>query len=174
MLIDSDEVQKRLNNPLNLMNRMRAGLTAPKRTAMDLFVKKNPEGSGSSESVQSNPASLPAVVIPASVAATDGTQVSSDDLIDDFDAKVKLAAIEINALDLLNNSITNLADKVNKDNVKTSSIPAIISSASRVITDIRKERLEREKNNKNENVHYHFYCPTQRKIEDYDVIEVTQ
>lgn len=180
MLIKDDDVSKRLNNPLNLINRMRVGLTPPKRNAMDLFTRKDggvPANNPSvSNGVTNGNSSLPATVIPASVVTTGNKATeqtpSSDDIIDDADGKIKLATAHNKALDLLNTSLDKLHSKVTNDQVKASSIPSIVASASKVITDIRKERVEREKNKPNENVHYHFYCPTQRKVEEYEVIEV--
>src|SRR5687767_1009247 len=110
MLVNDDEIKKRLNNPLNLLNRMRAGLTAPKRNAMDLFVKKSETVS----LVQSTPALVPSNV-PASVSASDIPHPSSDDLIDDADSKIKLATAHDKALELLNNSLIKLNGKIEND-----------------------------------------------------------
>jgi len=177
MLIDEKEVEKRLNNPLNLLNRMREGLTSPKKDAMSLFV---PNGSREKERVEVSfsreiPKEIPNLpqVVPSKVTSPLPSDSSFSSLdVNDADAKIKLALAHDSALDLLTGSISYLKKKVDKEEIKVSSIPSIISSASRVITDIRKERLERDKNKGNENIHYHFYCPTQRKIGDYEVIDV--
>lgn len=168
MLIDEAELEKRLNNPLNLLNRMRVGLVAPeKKSGMDLFIKK--------ESIPNDTTIVkidkaPRAIIPLPPSANEVP--SSDDLIKDADAQIKLSIAHDNALDLLTSSINMLKSKVENNDIKTSSIPSVMASASKVVSEIRKERLEREKNNKNENVHYHFYCPTQRKIDEYEIIEV--
>lgn len=177
MLINESEVEKRLNNPLNLLNRMKSGLTSQvKKDAMSLFVKKEEKeekeerpdfefNKVSPEVISTNTPAKVTTPLPSS-------SPSSDDLIDDNDSKIKLAIAHDSALDLLTNSLNSLNLKVRDNEIKASSMPSIISSASRVITDIRKERLEREKGKESENVHYHFYCPIQKSISDYEVIEV--
>ena len=164
-------MESRLNNPNNLMNRLRNGLTAPvkKTQAMDLFIKRE-DSSSVNNSV--NPASIPSVQIPATIPLPEESSSFVDDHIDDADAKIKLGAAHNDALDLLSASIASLKGKVTAGEVHAKSLPAVIASASRVVSDIRKERLEREKNNKTENVHYHFYTPTQKKIEEYEIIDV--
>lgn len=158
MLINEEEIKKRLNNPLNLINRMKEGLIPPvKKNAMDLFVKR--EG-------------VVSVVEVKGRVETEKETPTSDDIIDDIDSKVKLATAHDRALDLLNCSLEKLHSKVENDEVKASSIPSIVASASKVITDIRKERVEREKNKGNENIHYHVYCPVQKSISDYEIIDV--
>jgi len=192
MLIDQDEVNKRLNNPLNLMNRMREGISPLKRNGMALFmpsneVKKEKERNSDPVKTTFNPfekketALVPATkTTPLSIVSQQtrseslsSTTVTTNDVIDDSDSKIKLALAHDNALDLLTASIGKLKGKIDNDEIKASSIPSVIASASKVITEIRKERLEREKNSgKDANVHYHFYCPEPKKIEEYDVIEV--
>jgi Sec-independent protein translocase protein TatA len=56
--------------------------------------------------------------------------------------------------------------------MKADRIPGLVASLGKVITDIRKEQSERNKSSINENVHYHFYCPEPKKLEQYEVIEV--
>lgn len=171
MLIDETEVEKRLNNPLNLMNRMRDGLSPAKKEAMSLFVNKGKKEEERVEVSFSRSSSNLAVVPPKITTPLPDDSFSSSE-INDSDAKIKLAIAHDSALDLLTNSINSLKNKLGNNEIKASSIPSIITSASRVITDIRKERLERDKNKGSENVHYHFYCPTQRSISEYEVVEV--
>lgn len=182
MLINNDEMEKRLNNPLNLLNRVKSGTLgsgAVKKEALSLFTKGKSVAVPVTEtervevsfarSNSSTPSNLPArketIPLPA-----DSPSVSV--LIDDADAKIKLSQAHDNALELLTSSINSLKKKVEEGEVKASSIPSIITSASRVITDIRKERLEREKANEGQNVHYHFYCPEQKKISEFEIIDV--
>ena len=183
MLIDENEASKRLNNPLNLINRMKSGMLSnnKKNDAMSLFVKVKEESvvlpsdrveiHSFSSPLSPIQRSLP-VVIPATNETTESSP-SSDDLIKDSESRIKLAVVEGSAIDLLTTSLVALKRKVDSGDIKTSSIPSVISASSKVITEIRKERLEREKNkSETESVHYHFYCPEPRKIETYDVIEV--
>lgn len=184
MLINNDEVERRLNNPLNLLNRVKVGLSAPKKDAMSLFVPNGGNKETVTKVVESErievsfnpfpknnaPTSFP--VVPPKITSPLPEDFSADH-VNDSDAKIKLAVAHDDALDLLTASIASLKRKVDDNEIKASSIPSIITSASRVITDIRKERLEREKDRGNENIHFHFYCPTQKTLEQYETIEVT-
>jgi len=164
MLIDNSEAEKRLNNPLNLMNRLRVGISPPKRQALALFT-----GGADRQETKVE------VVIPESKVTTPLPSVEFDSgSVNDSDAKIKLAVAHDSALDLLTSSIGVLRKKLGNDEIRVSAIPGIITSASKVISDIRKERLERDKVKGDQNVHYHFYCPNQRKIDEYEVIEVEQ
>lgn len=178
MLINEEEMSKRLNNPLNLINRMRSGLRSePRNNAMSLFIPSS-EGKDSVV-VREVPSLLPAPSsfnpfskVPAEIIpSTETESVSSDDLIDSADSKVKLALAHNNAIELLNNTLDTMNKKLPE--MKASALSSVANAASKVIESIRKERLEHAKNNKEENVHYHFYCPTQRKMDEYKVIEVS-
>lgn len=192
MLINDEEMNKRLNNPLNLLNRMKSGLSSNKQAAMNLFV---PSSEKKEKKEESTPASVvvqtekdrvevafvnpfPKVqethLVPSSKVTTPlpVDSPSSDEILDDGDAKIKLALAHDSALDLLTDSISSLKKRVNDGEIKASSLPSVIKSASSVISDIRKERLEREKGNRDIEVHHHFYCPEQKKITEYEVIDV--
>jgi len=181
MLIQEEEVLKRLNNPLNLMNRMRGGLSAPKKEAMDLFTRSKeviilesiPEGVSETTAVSVIPFSNPFPKPPTPTKTPFEVDVKTEDLIDDSDSKIKLALAHDTALGLLTNGLSRLAKGVESGQIEDKKIPHILATTSKIITDIRKERLEREKNNKGDrNIHYHFYCPEQRKLETYEVIDV--
>jgi hypothetical protein len=169
MLIKEDEVSKRLNNPLNLINQMKAGLRNNKKNeAMSLFIPPtkqalNPfnnlvvtEKAGDRESF--NDSSMPA------------DEANSENLIPDSDAKIKLALAHDRALEVMTNAI-NMAG-VKLDDIKPAQLPGVIVAMSKVVGNIRAERAERDKANKGNDVHLHFYCPEQRKIEQYQVIDV--
>lgn len=181
MLIDQEECEKRLNNPLNLMNKMRNGFNVGKKNAMDLFVrsKEAVEVEIEKKSVIpfKNPfqqSSLVVSSIPSIPSISTTENPKAEDLIDDSDSKIKLALAHDSALELLTTGLERLNNGMKSGNIEEKKIPAILTATSKIITDIRKERLEREKNNKGDaNVHYHFYCPEQRKIDTYEVIEVT-
>ena len=49
----------------------------------------------------------------------------------------------------------------------------MISAASKTVESIRRERNENAKQGKDREVHYHFYTPEQKKVSDYEVIDVT-
>ncbi|MBI3334559.1 hypothetical protein HYZ97_03670 [Candidatus Pacearchaeota archaeon] len=93
-----------------------------------------------------------------------------DDILNGSESQIKLSLAHDNALELLNRSVDILSEKL--DDVRADRLPSVISAASKVVESIRKERNEVVKNSDRE-VHYHFYTPQQRKVEDYEVIDVT-
>jgi hypothetical protein len=106
----------------------------------------------------------------APAAEEPSSEVSLDDILEDSETNIKLAHAHNNAVNLLHNSIDMLATKL--DNVKADKLPSVIAAASKTIESIRRERSEASKNNKGRDVHYHFYTPVQKKLSDYEVIEV--
>lgn len=105
-----------------------------------------------------------------SIPETQTNEVSLDDILEDSETNIKLAHAHNNAVALLHDSINALSLKL--DNVKADKLPSVIAAASKTIESIRKERNENAKTNKGKDVHYHFYTPVQKKLTDYEVIEV--
>lgn len=162
MLIRNEEATKRINNPNNLINRLASGLKKPnaRSEAMSLFIR--PSEVKISFNPFDKPVALP--VIPSDKPTT-------DNLISDADAKIQLANAHDNAIGLLNNSIEML--KLKLDNVDAEKLPGVINAASKVVASIRAERNELQKTNRGQDVHLHFYCPEQKTMDAYEVIEVT-
>ena len=98
------------------------------------------------------------------------TQTKLDDLITNHESQIKLTLAHDSALELLTQGIRLLSQ--NLDEVKADKLPSVIASASKVVESIRKEKNEQSKNGKDRDVHYHFYTPTQKKIDQYEVIDV--
>lgn len=98
-------------------------------------------------------------------------QPSVEELIKNSEDQIKLGLAHDNALSLLNKSVEALSAKL--DDVKADRLPSVIAAANKVVESIRGERREATKNeNTEKEVHYHFYTPIQRKIEEFEVIEV--
>ena len=93
-----------------------------------------------------------------------------DEILTDSDSQIKLGLAHDKALDLLTRSVDALASK--PDDVKADKLPSTILAASKVVDAIRRERSESVKNNRDRDVHYHFYTPQQKKIADFEVIDV--
>lgn len=93
-----------------------------------------------------------------------------DKIIENHDAQVKLGLAHNAALDLLSSSVELL--KTNLGNVRSDKLPSVISAASKVVESIRKERNEAAKGGNNKDVHFHFYTPQQRKVEEYEIVDV--
>lgn len=198
MIISGKDAADRLNSPLNLINRLRN--SAPRSGgAMGIFTGRNGKDSTSpsstpvNQSTNSIPSSvttaseiktfnpfpktetalIPSASIPAPPATAPVNQseeTNLDNLLEDNQANIKLALAHNNAVSLLGEAITTLSTKL--ENVKADNLPRVIAAASRTIEAIRRERSEATKQNKGKEVHYHFYTPVQKKLEDYNIIEV--
>jgi hypothetical protein len=96
-------------------------------------------------------------------------QPSVDSLISSADAQIKLTLAHDQALDTLNEAVSTLRTKL--DDIKPEKLPGVITATSKVVESIRKERLELSRGN-NRNVTINFYTPVQKRLEDYDIIDV--
>jgi ABC-type transporter Mla subunit MlaD len=159
MLIKDNDAVARLQSPLNLINKLRSD--GSRKSAMSLFIppvtKKIEEVIPTFNPFKEEEKAL----TPSSPAI--------EDLIKDSEQQVKLTLAHDKALELLNRSVDLLSAKL--DDVRADKLPSVITSASKVVEGIRRERLERESDSDRE-VHYHFYTPTQKKITEYEVIDV--
>lgn len=189
MIISSKDAAARLNSPNNLFNKIRDG-NRREASAMSIFTGNGHKKADSSPTVvqPAIPQALPSPVhSPAPTQesfnpfekktaslvvqqVTPTEEPSLDNLLEDSQANIKLALAHNSAVDLLANSISMLSTKL--DGVRADKLPSVIAAASKTIESIRHERSEASKNNKGRDVHYHFYTPVQKKMEDYEVIEV--
>lgn len=172
MIIKDEDALKRLTSPMNLMNQLR-NRTDKKNDAMSLFgigrksvdveVKKEEKAS-----VTFNPFK------PLEVLENSAKQepTTLDNILEDHESQVKLGLAHDNALRLLNSSVEMLQNKL--DDIKADKLPSVISAASKTVESIRKERAESTRNGKDLQVHHHFYMPEQRKVSDYNIIDVTE
>lgn len=94
-----------------------------------------------------------------------------DEILENHESQIKLGLAHDSALKLLGDSVALLSTKL--EDVKTDKLPAVVTAASKVVESIRRERNEASKNNKDREVHYHFYTPQQRTIDEYKVIDVS-
>lgn len=185
MLISNDDALKRLNSPLNLINRF-ADKKISRNTAMSLFV---PPSKPREEPNESIPEKLEHVIHPfvnpfAKVIEAveskkeeilepikEEPKEALAELVTEADAQIRLGLAHNTALDLLTRSVQMLNTKL--DDVKADKLPAVIAATSKVVESIRKERLERDKTGKDKEVHFHFYTPQQKRVSDYEVIDIT-
>lgn len=174
MILNNEEAMKRLNSPLNLINRLKSN--SSKSIAMSLFGLR--PGNDNIKKVEIKKESfnpfealkeLDKIVIEA---ATDLPEQPAklDDILHDSDRKIKLSLAHDLALETLTASVTRMRDTVN--DVRPDKLPSVIAATSKVVESIRRERNEASKNDKDREVHFHFYTPQQKKVIDYDVIEV--
>lgn len=193
-LVSNDKAEERLNNPNNLMNRLRSTNDNKKNNGMQLFgvgirSLTNPtSNTGRNETVipavenreiktdfnpfghkeetniiPSHPNTIiPKTEVPASPSITQ--------LLPESEAQIRLGHAHDKAIGLLTDSVDEL--KLRLGEIKADKLPSVISSASKVIESIRRERIEVNKKNNGQEVHFHFYTPEQKKIDDYEVIEV--
>jgi hypothetical protein len=161
MIINNDEASKRLNSPLNLINRLRESKTNAKaKAAMAIFIP--PKAEAAKLRIE------PTRIEPKLNDESDAPLL--DQILENNEAQISLGLAHDTALKLLTSSISSLSNKL--DEVKPDKLPAAIMAASKVVESIRRERNEALKNNKDREVHYHFYTPEQKTLTDYEVIEV--
>jgi len=194
-LISNDKVEERLNNPNNLMNRLRLGNTDNKKNnAMNLFgvgvrALSNPIKIETAQVIKSDPPEESHEVIATfnPFNHKDNTQLipsrpntilpkeskpepTLEELLPESEAQIKLGHAHDQALSLLTDSVIEL--KLRLSEIKAEKLPSVISSASKVVESIRRERIEANKKNGGNDVHFHFYTPEQKKTSDYEIIEV--
>lgn len=94
-----------------------------------------------------------------------------DDLISNGETQIRLAQAHDNALGVLNRALGVLETKL--DDMKPESLPSAINATAKVVDAIQRQRIDSAKNAGNRgNVHLHFYTPTPRRVEEYQVVEV--
>lgn len=199
MIISNDNAESRLNNPMNLINKLNELRSNKQRQnpAMSLFgvrrfadskqeelrIEEKQEDNKQPKEKQQVAVAMVPFINPFqktndTATATDTIQITTpstqapqvDDLIENSDNKIKLASAHNDALDLLNSAVKEM--KLKLSDVNASKLPGVITAASKVVESIRKERVEIMKTGKDKEVHYHFYTPETRKIEHYETIDV--
>lgn len=187
MLVNDKDAVARLNSPMNLMNRLSSAKNS-RNSAMSLFgIGRQPDKQIEEVKITFNPFQAPpakqslieqssssllpltAIVFPQ--ASTIPTEPLLSDILENHDSQIKLGLAHDKALDLLHRSVEALSLKL--DDVKADKLPSVISAASKTVESIRRERSEAFKNGKDKEVHYHFYTPIQKTIQQFEVIDVT-
>lgn len=97
-------------------------------------------------------------------------QPSINDLVGNADTQVKLGLAHDKALDTLVSAVDLM--KMKLDDIKPDKLPSVIAATSKVVDQIQRQRIDSVRNKDKQEVHYHFYTPTQKKMEDYEVIDV--
>lgn len=173
MIVNDDDAKKRLESPLNLINRLRN--SSSRSSAMSLFGigrKEDKREEIKEVKVSFNPfqpqASSSLSVVPQSTILEPPTKLN--DILENSESQIKLGLAHDRALELLNRSVSLLSEKL--DDIRADKLPTVVGAASKVVESIRRERNEASKNNKDREVHYHFYTPQQNKLSDYEVIDV--
>lgn len=180
MLVDNKAAEKRLNSPLNLMNRLSSlgGKKAKSNDAMTLFTGRKSKVESSVERLPfinpfapENSVEAVSKECRSSFSNESQSSLSLDTILEDSSTKIKLGLAHDKALDLLVNSVSALSAKL--DDVSAGKLPQTILAASKVVESIRKERAETARNDKDKEIHYHFYVPEQKAVKDFEVIDVT-
>ena len=184
MIVNDNDAVARLNSPLNLINRLKTiSSSSPRKDAMSLFGINRRRDSSREDtlptaSIPKKPAQFfnPFQESAKSQASHQNNESQSeipvlDEILENHESQIKLGLAHDSALKLLNASIDALATKL--DDVKADKLSSVISAASKTVESIRRERVESAKNGKDREVHYHFYTPIQKKIDQYEVIDVS-
>lgn len=202
MIINDKDAAARLNSPLNLINKLherkhgsamdlftgnksngsksKSFLQTNTAKAESTTKSFNPfekktvtsQSEQQPDSLDSPSASIKqnSVLVPSSSFPSTKTEPNLDILLDNAESNIKLGLAHDKAVNLLHDSLEKLSLKL--DDIKADKLSAVISAASKTVESIRRERNEAAKQNKGKEVHYHFYTPTQRKLSEYEVIEV--
>jgi hypothetical protein len=158
MIVSDSDALKRLDSPLNLINKLKTHISKDKQQAMELFT-------GPQKKFNSSPITVPAEL------PSKPDEPNLDTILANNESQIKLGLAHDKSLSLLAKAVDMLDAKL--DDVSASKLPATIIAASKVVESIRKERLESLKNSKDREVHYHFYTPDPKPLESYEVIEVS-
>src|SRR5437899_3120920 len=175
MLINDKEAAARLSSPLNLINQLNKNGSS-RKNAMDLFVPSGGRQVATrvdKENIRVEQTETKEIAIIPSFnpfqkspePLSESQTPLLDEILTDSDSQIKLGLAHDKALDLLTRSVDALASKL--DDVKADKLPSTILAASKVVDAIRRERSESVKNNRDRDVHYHFYTPQQKKIADF-------
>lgn len=170
MIINDKEASSRLSSPFNLMNKLKTlQPNNSRKNAMSLFIRpaSQVKEEVKEEKIQE---AVRAEFNPFSSLPENADVPNLDNLIENNEVQIKLTQAHDKALELLNNSVKMLADKL--DDIRPDKLPAVIAASGKVVESIRRERSEAKKNGTEKEVHYHFYTPKQKSVNDYAVIDV--
>jgi hypothetical protein len=160
MLLNDDDALGRINSPSNLLNKLNNIRNGNKNSSsLDIFINSKSKAINPFVSGDAKP-----------VIHADENEITIDHIMGDADADIKLATAHTSAIDVMNSALEEM--KLQISSMKPEKLPAVITAAGKIVTDIRKERIESQKNRTNQNVHFHFYTPNQKSLNDYSVIEV--
>jgi hypothetical protein len=167
MLVNNQEVEKRLSSPLNLLNRLRGGDRSPERAkAMSLF------GVGSKKVVEVeadfNPFKSSKGEIEEVSEDNSPNPPTVDDLMGAADNKIKLEMVHNSALSVMSAAVSRIGILVPTLD-KPEKLADIASKMSKIVGDIKDKNKTR---GEDKQVHLHFYTPNQKAITDYEVVEV--
>lgn len=181
MIVKDNDAIARLNSPMNLINRLSSLRSSnnTRESAMSLFgVGRQTKINERSELEEVKVAFNPFLASPKDEALASPeepsqaeSETSLDSILENHESQIKLGLAHDNAIALLNSSLSALSAKL--DDVRADKLSAVISAASKTVESIRRERAESAKRGAERDVHFHFYTPEQKKISDYEVIEVT-
>jgi len=170
MIVNDSEAIKRLNSPMNLINRLKSA-SSSRKDAMSLFGvgKRKEERTAPLPRIEKEETRIsfnPFLASPPK----ESSQPVLNDILENHESQIRLGLAHDKALELLNRSVEMLSTKL--DDIKADKLPAVVSAASKTVESIRKERIANRANGNEQEVHYHFYTPEQKTIKDYEVIDV--
>lgn len=165
MLISREDANKRLNSPTNLMNRMRSFRSDSRDKALSLFTnpKKEANTPPAWNPFPENSNSEGEVKVPDAIISG----LNIDSIIDDADTRIKLQTIHDTALDTLVLAVQTLKDRLPE--IAASKLPDVAAKIGKVVDNIR---TEKNKSQGVKQVHLHLYTPEQKKMSDYESVDV--
>jgi len=179
MIIKDLEAINRLNSPMNLMNRLSSLRSQKKENGMNLFMPGANAGANAPKKnipnenkIQAEPQAVSSFTPPENL--TNLTSLTKqhpviEQLIPNSTEQVKLNLAHDVALDVVNSAMSILSSKL--DDIRADRLPGVITAANKVVETIRRDRVDASKL-KNQDVHYHFYTPQQKSLEQYEIIDI--
>lgn len=187
MIVNDNDAVKRLNSPMNLINRLKDTTSSKSRnSAMSLFgvgrkpeeVKQETKQVESTEqkevlSISFNPFKAKEILPSSETTPQEPSSPTPvlENILENHETQIKLGLAHDATLNLLNKSVELLTTKL--DDIKADRLPLVVRAAGQVVTDIRKQQIANKETQKEKEVHYHFYTPQQKSVKDYEVIDVT-
>lgn len=154
---------------MNLINQLRSS-GSQRKSAMSLFGLHKTNDRVEKIEKTFNPFTESPQPLLAIIPQTEQHPERLDSILENSESQIKLGLAHDRALDLLNRAVDSLAEKL--DDVRADRLPSVISAASKTVESIRKERIAAHASGSEREVHFHFYTPEQKKIEQYEIIDV--
>lgn len=179
MILNDKDALNRLGSSSNLMNRLSSLRSNDRKNSMNLFIPPSVGKKVDISIVKNEENDTEVTFIKKHVPRDENIEKNNlnnlnspviEELIPNSDDQVKLALAHDKAINVMNSALATLEYKL--DDIKADRLPSVITAASKVVESIRRDRIEASKVGANKEVHYHFYTPQQKTIDQYEIIDV--
>jgi hypothetical protein len=141
MILDDNEIQSRIESPMNLLNRLKSSLSGP--SGQILPSNPNP----------TNPHNLRIPSIPP----------TADQIVDDLEDKLKSKNLKSKAVNIINDCLDELSSRVSE--LKPERLATVAAEMNKIVTS--ESDNNKDKSNQPQLV---VYCPTFIKEDHFDTV----